>query len=204
MSNVAKKKCRWAIVLLGFPPLLLFLLASAQIYIYSFETYSSKADVAIVLGAAVWDNRPSPVCEERIQHAISLYKAGSIQAIVFTGGVGEEDQVAESEVAREYAIEYAVPADKIYCETRSRVTYENLLGAKELLEQQGWTTALIVSDPLHMKRSVTMARDLGIDAYPSPTPTSRYRTWKSKLGFLMRETYFYISYLLRRLLGRNI
>ena len=168
------------------------------IYTYSFETDSSAADAAIVLGAAVWDARPSPVFEERIKHAIDLYERGHVRALVFTGGLGQGDRLAESEVARESALAHGVPAEHIFIETVSRVTSENLEEAKEIVDQQGFTRILIVSDPLHMKRAVTIARDLGMDAYPSPTPTSRYRTWRSKLGFLLREAYFYAGHLLRR------
>ncbi len=189
-----KRVARRSLLLL---PIMLTLLA-ARIYTYSFVTSSTPADTAIVLGAAVWDDRPSPVFEERIKHAINLYKEGLVQSIIFTGGIGEGDQWAESEVARRYAIEQGIPSEHLYCETVSRITQENLAEAKNILEQHGWSTALIVSDPLHMKRAMTIARDLGIDAYPSPTPTSRYETWKSKLGFLIRETYFYAPYLLQR------
>ena len=182
----------------GFLSLLLLLFLSIRIYTYSFLIHSSPADAAIVLGAAVWNERPSPVFEERIRHAIHLYEIGDVRVIIFTGGIGEGDQFAESEVAKEYAVQRGIPVEQIYCETVSTVTYENLREAKAILDQQGLTTALIVSDPLHMRRAVTIAKDLGIDAYPSPTPTSRYRTWKSKLRFLIRETYFYASYLLRR------
>lgn len=171
---------------------------STGIYTYSLETHSSPADVAIVLGAAVWDGLPSPVFEERIRHAINLYKDGQVQVIVFTGGVGKGDRSAESEVASWYAIRQGVPAEDIYRETRSTTTRENLREAKKILDQRGLITALIVSDPLHMKRAVMIARDMGIDAHPSPTPTTRYRSWQSKLKFLLREVYFCSTYLLRR------
>jgi len=105
--------------------------------------------------------------------------------------------LAEAEVAREYAIEHGVSAEHIYYETVSRTTRENLAGAKSILDQQRLKTALIISDPLHMRRAVTIARDFGIDASPSPTPTSQYKTWKSKWWFLIREVYFYVTYLLR-------
>jgi uncharacterized SAM-binding protein YcdF (DUF218 family) len=168
------------------------------IYAYADARPAAPADAAIVLGAAVWDDAPSPVFEERIRHAIALYRRGDVDALVFTGGVGAGDQLAEAEVARQYAIRRGVPASAIYCETASTITYENLQGAQAILEREGLTTALIVSDPLHMRRAVTIARDLGIDAAPSPTPTTRYRTWRSKGRFLAREVVFYTLYLVRR------
>ena len=193
-------KIHWRRVVLGLLLLLLvwyaFLLT--RIYAYSFQGDITPADAAVVLGAAVWDTQPSPVFEERINHAITLYQVGEVRALVFTGGVGNGDQRAEAEVARDYAVQHGVPAEQIYLETCSRTTYENLREAQPIINEQGLGRVLIVSDPLHMRRAVTIARDLGLDAHPSPTPTSRYRTWKSKLGFLLREGYFYASYLLRR------
>ena len=193
-------KIRWRKVLLGLLLCLLvwygFLLTC--IYAYSSESDAAPADAAIVLGAAVWGTRPSPVFAERINHAIALYQAGKVQALIFTGGVGQNDERAEAEVARDYAVQRGVPAEHIYVETSSRTTYGNLREAQAVLEGQGRGRVLIVSDPLHMKRAVTIARDLGLDAYPSPTPTSRYATWRSKSGFLLREGYFYASYLVCR------
>jgi uncharacterized SAM-binding protein YcdF (DUF218 family) len=184
---------------LGLSFLLLLWLSylSLRIYLYSHEQCSSPADAAIVLGAAVWDGRPSPVFEERIKHALDLYRADQVRRIVFTGGVGLGDQLAESQVARAYALARGIPAGVILYETRSRTTRENLQEAVQLLGGRG-AEVLIVSDPLHMRRAVTIARDLGLKACSSPTPTSRYRTWRSKLGFLLRETCYYASYLLRR------
>ena len=190
----------WCSFLIRSLLLLSFLLVLLAIWIAvgGDETYSRSADAAIVLGAAVWDGVPSPVFEERINHAIDLYRTGMIQYIVFTGGVGDGDQLSESEVAKAYAIERGVAAGDIYCETTSTITWENLKEARRVVEEAGWCSVVIVSDPLHMRRAVTMARDLGMDAYPSPTPTSRYRTWRTKTGFLVRETVFYALYLARR------
>jgi uncharacterized SAM-binding protein YcdF (DUF218 family) len=138
------------------------------------------------------------VFAERIKHGIHLYQEGQVEALVFTGGLGRGDRLTEAEAARAYAIARGVPPEQIYVETVSTVTYENVREAAKIVEQQGFGRVLMVSDPLHMKRSVTTARDLGLDAHPSPTPTSRYRSWWSKLGFLVRETGWYAVYLLQR------
>ncbi len=169
-----------------------------DIYAYSSATDSSPADVAIVLGAATWGAKPSPVFEERIKHAINLYKTGQIQAIIFTGGMGHDEQVAESVVASQYAVQGGVAARDIYSETSSTLTYENLCGAKAIIQQEHFGRVLVVSDPLHMRRSMIMARDLGIDAYPSPTPTSRYVSLLGKIKFVWAEVRPYTTYLLRR------
>ena len=165
---------------------------------YASVSDSSPADVAIVMGAAVWGSRPSPVFAERIKHSINLYHEDRVQAIIFTGGVGRGDRLAEGEVAKAYAVARGVPAEHVFCETVSTVTTENVAEAAKIVEQQSFSRVLMVSDPIHMKRSVTMARDMGLDAHPSPTPTSRYRSWWSKFAFLVRETGWYASYVLQK------
>lgn len=158
----------------------------------------APADVAIVLGAAIRGTEPSPVFAARIDHAVALYRRGRVARIVFTGGVGAGDTLAEAEAARRRAIRAGIPDERIAIETRSTITYENLVEARALLGSRPAARVLIVSDPLHMRRAVTMARDVGLDAHPAPTPLSRYRSWRSKAPFLAREVYFYSLYLLQR------
>ncbi|MBY2477640.1 hypothetical protein KWV16_12200 [Clostridioides difficile] len=66
------------------------------------------------------------------------------------------------------------------------------------MNENSYHTAIIVSDPLHMKRAMLMANDYEIEAYSSPTPTTRYISLKSKLPFLAREEFFYIGYRIYR------
>lgn len=158
-------------------------------------TEVSKSDVAIVLGAAVHGNRPSPVFEERIKHGITLYRTGKAGRLLFTGGYGAESAHAESLVAARYAVAHGVPPEAITAETLSHTTRENLVQAQRLMAAKKMRTALIVSDPLHEKRALRMASDLGIRAFAAPTPTTRYRSWGTKAIFLLREIYFYHHYL---------
>ncbi len=192
---------RWLrVLLLVIGLLLLWLLALAiEIVTYSTVRDDGSADAAIVLGAAAWNGQPSPVFEERIKHAIDLYQGGRVKAIIFTGGAGEGESMAESIAASRYAIERGVSPHDVYCETTSHFTHENLLGAKAIIEQQRFDRVLIVSDPLHMRRALTMAHDFGLNAYPSPTLTSRYISLSSQLDFLWGEVRYYATYLVRRL-----
>jgi len=167
--------------------------------IYSFRniTYDGPADAAVVLGAAVWTMDPSPVFKERINHAINLYRKGRVRKLIFTGGQGNPGEPTEASAARDYALQSGVPTSDILIEDKSHTTYENILNAKQLADTHGLSTVLIVSDPLHMKRAMTMARDVGLEAHPSPTPSTRYQGMRSQLKLLMHETYYYIGYLLR-------
>ena len=195
------RQARWYIAAI------LLWLAYVFISIVTFPTgkVSDTAEVAIILGAAVYQTKPSPVFAERINHAITLYQQGSVKKLVFTGaaagGISDKHKqaqttLAESVVAQNYAINKQVSPDDIHIETRSETTRENLIYSNEILVKHGFKTALIVSDPLHLKRAMLMTKDLAINAKPSATPTTRYRSFKKKLPFALRELYFYHHYLL--------
>ena len=157
---------------------------------------SDSADAAIVLGAAVYDSKPSPVFAARLNHAINLYHKGKVHKLIFTGGTVDKHTQAESIVARDFAISKKVNNDDIYIETNSLTTQENLTNAHEIFKLKKLQSALIVSDNLHLKRAMLMAKDLNINATPSATPTSRYQSLKTRLPFAFRELYFYHHYLL--------
>lgn len=151
---------------------------------------AAKSDCIVVLGAAVYGEKPSPVFEERIRHGINLVKAGYAPLIIFTGGKGDRATVAESAAAAKFAISNGVPQDSILTDVNSRTTQENLAEANVLMDGRGLKSAILVSDPLHLFRAAQMAEDLKIEAHPSATPTSRYQSLRSKMGFLIRELYF--------------
>ncbi|MEL1250433.1 YdcF family protein [Aurantiacibacter gilvus] len=173
-------------------PLLCGWLGAIAVWIYDTPTAPPgiAADAAIVLGAAISGDEPSPVFRERIAHAISLHDEGRVQQLIFTGAQGEGDTLAESEAARNMALAQGVPAEAILIETQSVTTMHNLVEAQLLMRDAGLDDALIVSDPLHLRRAMEMAEALGLDAEPSATPTTRYQSWGTKLPFLAREVYF--------------
>lgn len=186
---------RHALALLGAGLLVWLATLAAQIVIVGRSHSPASADAAIVLGAAIRGDQPSPVFRERIRHGIDLYRAGRVKKLVFTGGYGEGARLAEASVAYRYAVRRGIPVSGMLVETRSRTTQQNLAEAAALLRDGNLRTALVVSDPLHLKRALAMARDQGIDASGAPTPTSMYRSWPSRAGFLLRELYFYNHYL---------
>lgn len=148
-------------------------------------------DAIVVLGAAAYDAVPSPVLASRVDHGIALYRAGNAPTLIFTGGFGTGARFAESEVSRRYAIKHGVPANAILIEKRSRTTYTNLIETRALMREHELHRAIIVSDPLHMARALRLCRELGIDALGSPTPSSRFRSFRTRWQFLAREVYFF-------------
>ena len=166
-----------------------------QIASFAEEESSASADAAIVLGAAAWGNRPSPVYRERINEAISLYKQQRVRWIIFTGGSKVAGFPSEAQVGREFAASKGVPLTAMLSDTESRSTWQNLEQAKLLMSQNKLKTALLVSDPLHLRRAASMAADLGLQTQPAPTQSSRYQSWQQRSRFLWRETWIYLDYL---------
>ena len=126
---------------------------------YANKSYVVTSDAAIVLGAAIKYDQPSPVFRERINYGIKLYKTGVVKKLIFTGGFGEGQAFSESEVARMYAVNAGVKKSDILLEKNSTITYENVIEAKKVLIKNNINTTLIVSDPLHMKRAMKMVND---------------------------------------------
>ena len=155
------------------------------------EAVDARADAIVVLGAAAYDARPSPVFTERIRHGLDLYRGGHAPRLIFTGGYGFGARFSESQVARRYALREGVPEDAILIETLSRTTHENLVQARALMLEHDLRRVIVVSDPLHMARALRLSRGLGIDALGSPTPSTRFRTPRTQWKFLAREVYFF-------------
>lgn len=182
----------WIIILLC---VIAIIWAGFSIHKYAECDETQQADAAIVLGCAVENGEPTPVFRERINHAIRLYHDGYVKYLIFTGGVGEDDEISEAMAAKKYAVDiWHVPEDCVFIEEKSHITEENLKYAREIMEENNLESALLVSDPLHMKRAMLMAKDYGVNAYSSPTTTSLYQNSKAGYVFLAREAVLYIYY----------
>ncbi len=189
--NAARR--RWGLVVKLLLLVMVWLLGVAAYIVWVGERdQAARADAVVVLGAAAYDAKPSPVFEERIRHGIALYQAGLAPRLIFTGGYGGGSaRFSESQVARRYAMRQGVPEDAILIETVSRTTRENLMEVRRLLSERGLHRVIVVSDPLHMARALRLCRELGIDALGSPTPTSRFRSFATRWPFLLQEVYFF-------------
>lgn len=175
--------------------LAVLVVTGVNIWNYGGIDEARPCDVAIVLGAETWGEEPSPVFEERIDHAVWLYEQNYVDAILMTGGYEEGAGSSEAAIARAYAVAQGVPAESVLIEEGSHTTQENLANAQQVMDGLGLETAVVVSDPLHMLRAMTIAKDLGLDAVSSPTPTTRYVSWGTQLSFLLREEFYYLGYL---------
>lgn len=200
VHKIGKKKT-FRLISLFLVLSILFYLIFTAISIVSYGKTDGKAnsDVAIVLGAGTSNGEVSPVYRERINHGIWLYENDYVDYLILTGGIGEGNNASDAYIAKQYALSKSVPEQAIFIEEKSTITEENLENAKAIMDENSFDTAIIVSDPLHMKRAMLMAGDYGIDACSSPTPTTMYRSFKTKIPFLAREEFFYIGYSIARI-----
>lgn len=129
----------------------------------------SPADAIVVLGAAQYAGRPSPVLRARLDHAVALWRAGAAPRVVLTGGVGTGDRMSEASVGRRYLLRQGVPDSALLLEHVGRTTEQSVAMAAQLLAPHGWRAVILVSDPTHMLRTEILARRAGLVARTSPT-----------------------------------
>jgi uncharacterized SAM-binding protein YcdF (DUF218 family) len=153
------------------------------------------SDVILVLGASQLDGTPSSIFRARLNHALALYEQGVAPRIITTGGKQPDDRFTEGEAGRDWLIDGGVPADAVVAVGEGRDTVTSLEAAEVIFEQEGWQTAVIVTDPWHSFRSRAIARDVGMDAVTSPTRSGpAVQTREVQLRYIARETSAYIYY----------
>jgi uncharacterized SAM-binding protein YcdF (DUF218 family) len=182
---------RWLLTLTIFLCLAVGLLITslfAAIYVQARSDQTRPVDAIVVLGAAQYDGRPSPVLRARLDQALAAYEAGNAPYIVVTGGQQTGDRFTESEAGRTYLIERGVPADAILMESEGRNSWESLQGVAPLLEERGLERVLLVSDGFHLFRVKLMARELGLEPFGVAAEGSPIEPWTgTELGYVMRE-----------------
>jgi uncharacterized SAM-binding protein YcdF (DUF218 family) len=153
------------------------------------------AEAIVVLGAAQYNGRPSPVLKARLDHAYELYQRGYAPAIITTGSYGPDPNFSEAQVSTRYLVQRGVEMTNIITEQGSGTTYDTIQAASELLKAKGWTTALVVSDGFHLYRAKRMFSDNGIRTYTSPAPNSPIEVESSqRFWHSLREVMLFSAY----------
>jgi uncharacterized SAM-binding protein YcdF (DUF218 family) len=157
--------------------------SAAAVLVWSSRDEAQPAQVIVVLGAAQYAGKPSPVLRARLDHALNLWDRHLASLLILTGGTGAGDTTSEAAVGRNYARKHGVPDSAILVENEGRTTSESMRAVAGMLEVRGLQTALLVSDPFHMWRLRILARRFGFTPYTSPTQTSpispnREERWK--------------------------
>ena len=147
------------------------------------------AGAIVVLGAAQYAGRPSPVLRARLDHAIELWNRKLAPQLVLTGGTGEGDTTSEAAVGRRYAIQHGVPGPAILLEAEGRTTAESMRAVAAMLKAEGRDSAILVSDRFHMLRLTILAHKAGLTPLLSPTPNSPISaSWREQWAYWLSES----------------
>ncbi len=160
--------------------LALTLLAAATVYtvalvmvlVVSQQDQRRPVDAIVVLGAAQYNGRPSPVLRARLNHALHLYREGHAPKIIVTGGMGRGDTMSEATVGRQFLVSHGVPSEAVVVQPQGRSTQASMTAVAEWLEQKRLHRVILVSDPFHMFRLRLEAQRTDLEAYTSPTEDS--------------------------------
>lgn len=167
-----------AVAFLGY----LFAIAY-QIYVQSSLDESRPADVIIIMGAAEYRGKPSPILRARIDHALDLYRRKLSPRILTTGGAGGDPVYTEGEVARNYLVRQGVPSESILVESEGESTMHSTAIAAEMMRRMNLKSCIVVSDGYHIFRVKKMLEFRGLDVYGSPRPSAPRGTWREKWLF---------------------
>jgi uncharacterized SAM-binding protein YcdF (DUF218 family) len=160
--------------------LILFLVLTA-FYVMLYTIVSSfdevdpdqkKRDAAIILGAALWDNKPSPALIERLEMAYTLYANHKVEYLILSGGLGDGgNRISEAEAMKRYLMAKGVPQDRLILEDKSHNTKENLQNTAVLLKKHSFHSLYLVTHDYHMARAMAYAKKAGLEVSPAPVHT---------------------------------
>lgn len=151
---------------------------------------AEPADAIVVMGAAQYNGRPSPVLKARLDHAATLYRRGLAPLVVLTGGMRPGDTMSEAAVSRRYLLELGLPDSALVTEGTGASTEPSLRAAAAAVQQRSGTRVILVSDGFHLLRLTIVARRLGLLPFGSPAPDSPIRAkGRFEFAYMLGESF---------------
>ena len=163
---------RHALVLAVLAGVIVYTISLVMVLVVSQQDERRPVDAIVVLGAAQYNGRPSPVLRARLNHALSLYREELAPLVVVTGGVGRGDTTSEAVVGQRYLVSHGIPEGAVVAQGEGRTTMASMNAVTAWLHARGLRRVLLVSDPFHMFRLRLEARRTALEAYTSPTESS--------------------------------
>lgn len=165
-----------------------WLVSATLVLWFAARDRAAPADAIVVLGAAQYSGRPSPVLRTRLDHAVGLYARGIARRLVLTGGIAEGDTASEAAVSRTYVMRRGVPDTAILLENDGRTTHQSLRAVALLLRSRELDRVVVVSDGFHLFRAWMSARRHGLTVLTSPA-----RPGESVFGQLVRQPMYFLA-----------
>jgi uncharacterized SAM-binding protein YcdF (DUF218 family) len=181
---------------------LLAVLALLGVTVTAFRVWSTArtdarpvSDAVVVLGASQFDGTPSRVFAARLRHAAALYEQGVAPRVITVGGSRPGDRFTEAAAGERFLVAEGVPRERILAVGEGSDTLESLEAYRDVADERGWASAVLVTDPWHALRARTMARDLGLEAESSPTRSGPIVISRgTQVRYIARETAALILY----------
>jgi uncharacterized SAM-binding protein YcdF (DUF218 family) len=195
-----------AFIMKRFAAIALLLVVAVVLAVVSFEVVrvskeiqqeslldeAQPADAIIVLGAAEYRGKPSPVLEARLNHALFLYLMGLAPRVITTGGAGGDPVFTEGSVGRAYLTQRGVPPEAIVVEREGESTAQSVAAVVEIMRRMNLKSAIVVSDGYHIFRVKKMLESSGLKVYGSPRPSippgelrARWQDLRQAVGYLL-------------------
>lgn len=156
----------------------------------------SEVDAIVVLGAAQYNGRPSEVYQARLDHAHQLFREGVAGHIVTIGGKQRGDRTTEGAAGRDYLADQGVDAGNLVAVETGNDTLASVRAAAALIEQKGWHSVVLVTDPAHAFRASLMAGDSGLTVTESSVRDGPATAADLQLRYYSRELLGTLFYLL--------
>jgi len=176
--------------------LLVLLFVATRIWWVARQDDRRASDAIVVLGAAQFDGRPSSVFTARLDHAAQLWGDDVAPRVITVGGNRAGDRFTEAAAGKDWLADHGVPADRVVAVEKGTDTLSSMRAVSERMQEEGWSTAVIVTDPWHSLRTRSIARSEDIDAVTSPTRQGpAVRTRGTEIRYIARETLAYLYFL---------
>lgn len=172
--------------------------ATGRVWYTANHVVPVKSDAIVVLGAAQFDGRPSDVLRARLQEAARIYRNGFALRVITVGANLPGDRTTEAAAGKAWLIENKVK--NVISIEKGHDTLESTKAYASYLKLNNFTSAIVVTDPYHCLRAMTMAHDAGISATCSPVKRGPNSLNQSGVRYLVRETGAYLAYVT---LGRH-
>lgn len=152
-----------------------------------------QADVVLVLGSRVYRGEQlNPCLVKRVEEGVEVVRQGWARWLVVSGGLDREPGTVEAQAMARIAQQRGLPEERVVLEPKARSTYQNLRFTRQIMEERGWNTVVIVSEPFHLPRAALMARRLGLEFALAPSPHC-----PQNLPAFLREPLVLLYYALR-------
>ena len=158
------------------------------------STLTRDADVIVVLGAAQLNGRPGEVLQSRLDEAKRIYDLGLAPHIITVGAGAPGDRTTEAASGKYWLSTHGVKSKKISALEVGRDTWVSTENYVKFMKLKNMKDVIIVTDPFHCRRAMTMANDLGVIASCSPAKTGPNALATSGKRYLIREAGAYLAY----------